>query len=112
NGGFGAGFALWSYRRPRGGCHANSVGGPHNSGALMMVRLHTRWAGTFAAGLLFALGSPARAQDPVDFQKDIQPIFAERCYSCHGAEKVRGKLRLDLKADAFKTRENPTIVPN
>ncbi len=50
-----------------------------------------------AAGLLLAL--PARAA--VDFARDIQPIFAKHCYSCHGAEKQKSGLRLDIKAAAF-----------
>jgi mono/diheme cytochrome c family protein len=41
--------------------------------------------------------SPAK----VDFSREIQPILAERCYSCHGPEKHKGGLRLDRKADAF-----------
>jgi mono/diheme cytochrome c family protein len=41
------------------------------------------------------------AADKVDFVKQVEPIFKESCYSCHGAEKQKGKLRLD-SPDAFK----------
>ncbi|HXT38765.1 MAG TPA: DUF1549 domain-containing protein, partial [Candidatus Angelobacter sp.] len=37
----------------------------------------------------------------VDFDRDIRPIFSKRCYSCHGAEKQKGGLRLDNKASAL-----------
>jgi mono/diheme cytochrome c family protein len=37
----------------------------------------------------------------VDFKRDIQPIFSERCYSCHGAEKQKNNLRLDRRANAL-----------
>ncbi len=30
-----------------------------------------------------------------DFEKDIRPIFEDRCYDCHDADKQKGKLRLD-----------------
>jgi len=39
---------------------------------------------------------PARAE--VDFVRDIQPIFAERCNYCHGEDEQEGSLRLDAKA--------------
>src|SRR4051794_5443299 len=55
-----------------------------------------------AAGLMLApTASRALAEDKVDFPKQIAPIFKETCYSCHGAEKQKGKLRLD-SPEAFK----------
>jgi hypothetical protein len=48
----------------------------------------------------------------VDFIHDVQPILKESCYSCHGPEKSKGGLRLDVKARALKGGENgPVIVP-
>ncbi|MCH2162358.1 MAG: hypothetical protein MK085_10860, partial [Phycisphaerales bacterium] len=38
---------------------------------------------------------------PVAFATDIAPIFASRCTNCHGAEKAKGKLRLDSAAEIF-----------
>lgn len=54
----------------------------------------------------------SRAADKVDFEKDVAPILAEHCIKCHGEEKQKGKLRLDLKADAFKGGKSgtPSIV--
>jgi Protein of unknown function (DUF1553)/Protein of unknown function (DUF1549)/Planctomycete cytochrome C len=37
----------------------------------------------------------ARANDPVDYDRDIRPILDKRCLSCHGAVKQRSGLRLD-----------------
>src|SRR5829696_4942435 len=51
-----------------------------------------------AALLTLGLGAgrAAAADAPkIDFAKQIKPIFAENCYKCHGAEKQKGKLRLD-----------------
>src|SRR6185295_6149722 len=54
---------------------------------------------------------PAAANREVDFVKDIQPIFRANCYSCHGAEKQKGGLRLDVKALALKGGNDIDIVP-
>jgi len=45
---------------------------------------------------------PPAATRPVDFAKDIEPIFANNCYSCHGPKKQESALRLSVKADALK----------
>ena len=44
--------------------------------------------------------TPPAAQ--VDFTRDIQPILQSQCYECHGAEKARGRLRLDRRAAALE----------
>lgn len=38
----------------------------------------------------------------VDFNQAVLPILRDRCIECHGADKQKGRLRLDTKADAFK----------
>ncbi|HAC91220.1 MAG TPA: hypothetical protein DCF63_11415 [Planctomycetaceae bacterium] len=57
--------------------------------------------------------SPAYA-DKVDFVRDVRPIFEQHCYSCHGAEKQKSGLRLDIKSQAFQGGDGhgPSIVPN
>jgi hypothetical protein len=42
-----------------------------------------------------AVKLPPPAKRPVSFEKDVQPLLARACLSCHGAEKQRGGLRLD-----------------
>jgi hypothetical protein len=37
----------------------------------------------------------------VDFTRDVQPILAQSCYSCHGAKSQMGGLRLDAKSTAM-----------
>ncbi len=44
---------------------------------------------------------PSPAAGPVEFAKDIRPIFADNCYKCHGPEKHKNGLRLDSKTDAL-----------
>jgi hypothetical protein len=44
------------------------------------------------------------AAKPVDFSREVKPIFAAKCYACHGPDggKRRGDLRLDIPTDALK----------
>ena len=60
-----------------------------------------------AAGLSIAAGI-ARAAEQVDFEKDVAPLLAEHCIKCHGEDKQKGKLRLDVKADALKGGKSGT----
>lgn len=46
---------------------------------------------------------PLRAE--VDFSKQVAPVLEQHCIKCHGPEKKKGHLRLDLKAEAFKSDE-------
>ncbi|MBY0228030.1 MAG: DUF1549 domain-containing protein, partial [Gemmataceae bacterium] len=45
---------------------------------------------------------------PVDFAREVRPLLAARCLSCHGPEKQRGDLRLDSRASALK---DGAVVP-
>ncbi|MSR56422.1 MAG: DUF1553 domain-containing protein [Planctomycetaceae bacterium] len=45
---------------------------------------------------------PPAAERSIDFVKDVRPILASTCYSCHGADKQKSDYRLDLKASALK----------
>ena len=38
---------------------------------------------------------PPPADKKVDFERDIKPIFQDRCYRCHGEQKQESSLRLD-----------------
>ncbi len=45
---------------------------------------------------------PPAAAVKVDFARDVEPIFASRCYECHGEQKSKSGFRLDDKARAFQ----------
>ena len=49
----------------------------------------------------------------VDFVREVQPIFEQHCYECHGAKKQKNDYRLDIKATALTGGEDhaPNIVP-
>jgi len=44
---------------------------------------------------------PPPASRPVDYAKDIEPLFANSCYSCHGSKKQESGLRLNEKTSAM-----------
>src|SRR4051794_3502440 len=54
----------------------------------------------------FALG----ARGEVDFVRDVKPIFVSACYSCHGAQKQKGELRLDVRLLAMKGGESGRVI--
>lgn len=60
---------------------------------------------TILCSIAFAASGLSAAEKPIDFVRDIQPIFAAHCVQCHGPEKQKGGLRLDVKGDAFKKHD-------
>ena len=46
----------------------------------------------------------------IDFHKDIRPLLEQACVGCHGAEKQKGRLRLDTKSDALKGGKNGVVI--
>ena len=64
------------------------------------------------AALSAANADPAAAGAPVDFVRDVQPIFAQHCYECHDASKRKAGLQLDVKKLALAGGdEGPVITP-
>ena len=51
----------------------------------------------FIASFLLIFSSQA-----VDFEKDIKPIFDDRCAKCHGEDKQKSDFRLDLRSSILK----------
>lgn len=70
---------------------------------------------SFLAALL-GLTTAATAEDivsrPVDFARDIRPILAGSCLSCHDSSEPQGQLRLTSQVAALKGGfSGPAIVP-
>ncbi|HYI92863.1 MAG TPA: ankyrin repeat domain-containing protein [Bryobacteraceae bacterium] len=54
---------------------------------------------------------PPPADIKVDFEKDVQPILAQKCHSCHGEEAQQSGLRLDRRQQALRGGDyGPVIV--
>lgn len=78
----------------------------------MIIGLRSRLA---SVSLIIALPLPLLAAPPVDFVRDVQPILAEHCTNCHGADpdSRQSGLRLDIQDDALRGGDSgePAIVP-
>lgn len=79
----------------------------------MALKYHALLAAALCgAGFATAQDSlPPAATQPVDYVKDIQPIFEQNCFKCHGAEKQKSDFRMDNAADFRKGgSEGPAFV--
>jgi hypothetical protein len=79
-----------------------------------------RWLILLGAALSLTAGTgglhAASAQDKVDFNFQIRPILADRCFKCHGPDEKsrKAKLRLDSPENSFAVRDTKNtraIVP-
>jgi mono/diheme cytochrome c family protein len=69
------------------------------------------WVGRLLLVGCLAAGRPAAAAEAVDYLKQVKPLLEARCYSCHGALKQKGKLRLDTASLAIKGGDSgPAVV--
>ena len=85
------------------------------------------WPGILASALVFVLASmpevlaaaeahlelsklPAAVTTSTDFARDIQPLLVNHCLKCHGPEKQKGGLRLDIKASALKGGDDGKVI--
>ena len=77
-----------------------------------------RWtAGAVAVAFAFGdqAGTNVALPKTVQFNRDIRPILADNCYSCHGPDKDKRKagLRLDTKDGLFTAIKGdiPPVIP-
>jgi hypothetical protein len=57
-----------------------------------------------------ATSMPADAPKAIDFNRDVKPIFAKHCLSCHGPDKQKHGLRLDRRVDALRGSDNGPVI--
>jgi len=64
-------------------------------------------------GMAVGLCAPASFGAQIDFARDVQPIFAGRCYECHGDKKQKSDFRLDDRSVVLHGGESgkPAVVP-
>ncbi|HEV3437069.1 MAG TPA: PSD1 and planctomycete cytochrome C domain-containing protein [Gemmata sp.] len=63
----------------------------------------------FLSFVLFSFPSAIQAAD-VDFNRDVRPVLAARCFKCHGPDETarKAKLRLDSREGAERVLGKPT----
>ncbi len=54
--------------------------------------------------------APKSNDSKVDFARDIRPIFASRCYECHGPDTQESGLRLDVRARALTGGDSGAVI--
>ena len=65
-----------------------------------------------AFGLALLSAPTVLAADTVDYLRDVKPILAKNCASCHGAAKQRSGLRLDTAKAALEGgNAGPAVIP-
>ncbi|HMG35902.1 MAG TPA: ankyrin repeat domain-containing protein [Blastocatellia bacterium] len=53
---------------------------------------------------------PPAASRKVDYKQDIQPLLAQKCYSCHGGDVQQAGLRLDLRQNALRGGDYGPVI--
>ena len=81
------------------------------------ARKPTMWRGSCVRMVFFLplslLPLSVRADEQVDYVKQIKPLLRERCSACHGALKQEGGLRLDTAELASKGGDSgAALTPN
>jgi uncharacterized membrane protein/mono/diheme cytochrome c family protein len=84
---------------------------------LLVVAGHYGASLTHGSGFLFGSSTSAyvikpvaNVQEAIAYQDVINPILQQKCVSCHGPDKQKGKLRLDTEEYVKKGGKNGEVV--
>ena len=63
------------------------------------------------AGSILEAATPEPSPDQIKFfEEKVRPILAENCYKCHGSDKQKGNLRLDLRETVLAGGESGAVL--
>ena len=62
------------------------------------------------AGVADDSGAGEASDAAIDFERDVQPIFTERCVDCHGVETSEAGLRLDRRSRALAGGDSGVVI--
>lgn len=62
------------------------------------------------AVMLSLVGARGATADTVDFDRDVRPLLAAHCFSCHGEKQQESGLRLDRRDDAVRGGDNGIVI--
>lgn len=68
------------------------------------------FAGIAFLGTALAIGSWGTAQEKIDYSRQIKPLFARKCFQCHGAAEQEAGLRLDQQESATSPLDSDEIA--
>src|SRR3954466_7037126 len=78
----------------------------------LLVVVWTSCAATVLPLITEAATPEPTAEQVKFFEEKVRPILAENCYKCHGSEKQKGSLRLDMREAVLEGGESgPVVVP-
>src|SRR5216117_418471 len=89
---------------------------PHRSHALRGNSLFRRSASFFLlaatciTNCVFAATPEPTKEQVRFFEEKVRPILAENCYKCHGSDKQKGSLRLDVREAVLAGGESGPVV--
>ena len=73
-----------------------------------MNALRSILAATLPLGWLAVVGASAAT---IEYNRDVRPILADKCFKCHGfdAHTRKGRLRLDVREEALKQAKSDAV---
>ena len=73
--------------------------------------MHSFAVSALAAAAAFPGLLAAQTPGNVDFRRDIQPLFQEKCIGCHGPSQQSAGMRLDRRSSAMQARGSVRLGP-
>lgn len=73
--------------------------------------MHSFAVSALAAAAAFPGLLAAQTPGKVDFRRDIQPLFQEKCIGCHGPSQQSAGMRLDRRSSAMQARGAVRLGP-